>query len=179
MYVSGTGPYASDPRCDAWTAGRDAKTYAGPLPVVAHPPCGPWSRLNFLCRKQDPTCGPRAVEQVRAFGGVLEHPANSKLFRHCRLPWPGELPDEFGGRTYAVRQVSWGHACEKPTWLYVVGADHVALVASLRTGGAPTHRVTNGHRGPQLPRASEAQRIHTPAAFVEFLIAVAQSVRPR
>ena len=179
LYVSGTGPYASDPRCDPLTVERDAKRYAGPWPVVAHPPCGPWGRLRFMCRLQDPDCGPRAVEQVRAFGGVLEHPADSLLFKRCRLPFPGELPDEFGGRTYAVRQVAWGHACEKPTWLYVVRADHRWLVANLRTGGTATHRVTSGPRGKRLPSASAAKRIKTPPAFADFLIAIAQSVRTR
>ncbi len=116
---------------------------------------------------------------MRAFGGVLEHPANSKLFRHCRLPWPGELPDEFGGRTYAVRQVSWGHLCEKPTWLYVVGVDPLSVARAIRVGGEPSRRVTNGPRGPQLPRATAAQIIHTPPAFVDFLISIAQSVPQR
>ncbi len=166
----------ADHRVDPWTVERDAKRYAGPLPVIAHPPCGPWGRLRFMCTKQDATCGPRAVEQVRAFGGVLEHPADSLLFKRCRLPFPGELPDEFGGRTYAVRQVAWGHCCEKPTWLYVVGVDHRQIVSNIRTGGVPTHRVTSGPRGPQLPSASKARRIHTPPAFVDFLISIAQSV---
>lgn len=152
---------------------RDARTYAGPFPVVAHPPCGPWGRLRFLCTKQDASCGPHAVEMVRRFGGVLEHPSESMLFRHCRMPWPGELPDEFGGRTYLVRQVAWGHACEKPTWLYVVGGDWRDVVAGLRDGGVATRRVTSGPRGPQLKSATKEVRRRTPLDFAVFLLDIA------
>lgn len=177
LYVDRLGPYPKllGPEF-CWDEARDAKTYAGPWPVVAHPPCGPWGRLRFLCKFQDASCGPRAVEHVRAWGGVLEHPADSALWRHCRMPRPGELPDEFGGRTYRVDQCAWGHSCRKPTWLYVVGVEPRQVLAGLRTGGTPTHRVTSGPRGPVLPSAHAAMRRRTPIAFAEWLISLASSV---
>lgn len=165
---------------DPWDEQRDAKRYEGPLPVVAHPPCGPWGRMRFLSRYQDKSCGPRAAEQVRAYGGVLEHPVDSTLWRACRMPRPGELPDEWGGRTYAVRQVAWGHCCEKPTWLYVVGIAPERVLAGVRTGGTPTHRVTSGPRGPQLPTATKLGRRLTPPAFAQWLVDLtAHAVSPR
>lgn len=177
LYVETNGVYFGRADVDPWDVARDAKRYEGPWPVVAHPPCGPWSRMRFLCTKQDPTCGPRAVEQVRAFGGVLEHPAESTLFRHCLMPFPGELPDAWGGRTFLVRQVAWGHACEKPTWLYVVGVSSDFVRARFRSGGRPTHRVTSGPGGSQLPSAHRKLRSATPPAFADFLIAIASRVR--
>jgi len=64
LYVDPRGPY---PRllADCWDEVRDAKLYAGPNPVVAHPPCGPWGKLRGLYSGHDKDCGIRAVAQVQ------------------------------------------------------------------------------------------------------------------
>jgi hypothetical protein len=173
LYIDLRGPYPAM-GVDCYDEQRDAKTYAGPWPVVAHPPCGPWGRLKFLCKHQDPTCGPRAVEQVRNGGGVLEHPTGSTLWRHCGLPRPGDPPDAWGGFTLEVRQVAWGHCCAKPTWLYVVGVPPEIARAGVRTGGVETHRVTNGSRGKtHLPRCTALQARLSPPAFAVWLVSLA------
>ena len=120
LYVDPRGPY---PKlvADWWDEKRDARLYAGPNPVVAHPPCGPWSSLRHLWTKHQKEVGPFAVEQVRRWGGVLEHPAYSLLFEACRMPKPGEFSDEHGGCSYEVQQCDWGHPARKRTWIYVVG----------------------------------------------------------
>ncbi len=161
-----------------WDEEKNAKTYLGYLPVVAHPPCGPWGRLKFLNKHQDPTCGPRAVEQVRDWGGVLEHPQHSTLWKACGLPRPGELPDMWGGFTVEVNQCDWGHRCKKATWLYCVGIPRALVEAGVRSGGKPTHRITNGSRGDtSLPRVSALEARLTPPAFAEWLIELASAAR--
>ena len=176
LYIDPEGPYPSLPDVDTWAEQRNAKLYAGPHPVVAHPPCGPWGRLSFLCTKQDPECALRAVEQVRAFGGVLEHPTGSKLWRARQLPFAGGLPDAWGGRTYEVRQVAWGHSCEKPTWLYIVGIEPELVLAGIRTEGTSTKRITNGPRGDDgVGRATKGEILHTPIAFAEWLVSLART----
>lgn len=176
LYIDPAGPY---PRMvvDCWDEIRDAKRYDGPNPVVAHPPCGPWGRLSNLCHLQDPTCGPAAVASVRRWGGVLEHPAESRLWRACLMPFPGELPDAWSGLTYAVCQVAWGHCCTKPTWLYIVGVPARLVVDGIRTGGVATHRINFGPRGPQLPSAPKERRRMTPPLFGEWLVSLAEAVR--
>lgn len=175
LYVDPRGPYPSMPGVECWDEQRDARNYAGPHPVVAHPPCGPWGKLSHFSR-QDPSGGPAAVAAVRRWGGVLEHPVGSKLWRHCELPYPGELPDPWRGYTVLVEQVAWGHCTRKPTLLYIVGAP----VPEIRTGGVPTHSVCNG-RGQRLVdgtrrrRATAAQARRTPPAFAEFLVALARN----
>jgi hypothetical protein len=121
LYIDPRGPYPALPGVDCWDADRDAQLYAGPHPIVAHPPCGPWGSFRHLCKDQDPALGPCAVEQVRTWGGVLEHPVGSRLWERCGMSRPGELPDHAEGVTIAVNQVDWGHACTKPTWIYLVG----------------------------------------------------------
>lgn len=47
LYVDPRGPYPSMV-ADWYDESRDARGYAGPYPVVAHPPCGPWGALKHL-----------------------------------------------------------------------------------------------------------------------------------
>ena len=49
LYVETDGAYFGLPDVDPWDEKRDARNYAGPWPVVAHPPCTRWSMLG-LCR---------------------------------------------------------------------------------------------------------------------------------
>ena len=105
LYVDPKGPYPAMEGVDCWDAERDARLYPGPHPVLAHPPCGPWGPLRHLNKKQDPDLAPLAVEQVRAWGGVLEHPKRSALWSACGLPYPGLFSDAWGGWTLEVHQV--------------------------------------------------------------------------
>lgn len=175
LYVDPKGPYPTMPNVECWDEQRDARTYPGPHPVVAHPPCGPWGKLSHFS-KQDASGGPAAV---RRWGGVLEHPEYSKLWRACGLPRPGEPPDAFGGYTIAVDQCAYGHVSRKGTWVYVVGAPP----PTVRTGGVPTHAICNG-RGQRLKdgtlrkRCTAEQARLTPREFARFLIDIARRSTP-
>lgn len=204
LYVDPRGPYPSLVR--TWfDAEDDARRYAGPWPVVAHPPCGPWGRLRHLSRHDDPTLALRAVEQVRCWGGVLEHPAYSKLWDAARLPRPGEPADAWGGVSLRVDQVDFGHVARKATWLYVVGAP----VPALPSRREPTHWISGSrqrlrdckgcglrqragtcaafvpHRGIRgyvpdgIKVCSAEQRRRTPEPFARWLVELAASARPQ
>jgi hypothetical protein len=181
LYIDPAGPYPKLLGADAcWPMTRDAKKYDGPDPVVAHPPCGPWGMLREHCKYQDPECAPRAFEQVRAFGGVLEHPAYSRIFRHLKAPFPGELPDAWGGRTWEVNQLAWRHKCSKPTWLYIVGVPADQVAGGLRYGGTATHILTRDRRlavRDPRPEVTSADRSRSPVAFAEWLISLARTAR--
>ncbi len=177
LYVDPRGPYPRMAGVDAWDVARDATTYAGPHSVVAHPPCGPWGKLRHLSRHDDPRLAPIAVRQVRRWGGVLEHPAGSKLWDACHLPRPGVV-DAWGGVTIEVCQVDWGHACRKRTWLYIVGATGVHPIAP--TGRQPTHWIagnTGQARAAGCLLASREIARRTPPAFAQWLVGVAASCR--
>ena len=96
----------------------DARLYRGPWPVVAHPPCNRWSvagAVHPMWRERlgkDGGCFASALESVRKYGGVIEHPRGSLAFKHYGIE-----------PTLKVNQCCFGHFARKPTWLYIVGCE--------------------------------------------------------
>ncbi len=183
LYIDSRGPYPAMPDVDCWDAERDARKYAGPHPVVAHPPCGPWGQLAHLCTKQDPALAPLAVEQVRRWGGVLEHPSHSRLWRALELPRPGELPI---GNLWSleVEQVRWGHPARKRTWLLFCRVPRSAP-GELPPPREPTHWCSalgkdrwKAAQGRGIKVASAQIRRRTPPAFARWLVDLAALARP-
>lgn len=168
--------YKTLPGVDVYDINRDARTFSGSMPIVAHPPCRSWGRLRQFAQPRDgeKELGPWAVEQVRRWGGVLEHPAESTLWAHCSMPAPGRFPDEWGGWSFAVDQFHFGHRAEKSTWLYVVGLDPDALPPIPRREGRPTHCVRPTKSYPRLPSITKAEREHTPPALAVWLVETAR-----
>jgi hypothetical protein len=134
LYVDPKGVYANLPDVDLWDEARDARLYAGPWPVVAHPPCARWSRLagfteaRFgLKRGDDEGCFHAALESVWKYGGVLEHPAFSKAWDEYGLSeplWPGGWTYGLdGGASCYIEQGRYGSPGKKATWLYAFGVD--------------------------------------------------------
>ena len=168
--------YKTLPDCDVWDIERDARNWPGGCPVVAHPPCRAWGKLRQFAnpRADEPALAPWAVDQVRRFGGVLEHPAESLLWAHCGLPTPGRAPDDFRGWTAEVRQCDWGHKAEKLTWLYIVGC-HPDELPDMPERGEPTG-VIKPQRG--VPRTlkivTKAEREHTPPRLAAWLVELAR-----
>jgi hypothetical protein len=131
LFVETNGIYFGLPNVDPWDQARDARTYAGPHPVVAHPPCKRWGRFHHGSTRKphqfrlgaDDGCFAAALWAVRTFGGVLEHPADSKAwdwFGLARPPRAGGWvkADAYGGSTCCVSQGHYGHMAGKRTWLY-------------------------------------------------------------
>ena len=162
LYVERRGPYPQLV-ADWYDEQRDARTYRGPGPIVAHPPCGPWSKLRAFCKlpEEQRELAMLAVEQVRTFGGVLEHPAGSLLWREAGLPAPESMfADQFGGRSYCVAQGDYGHAAPKLTWLYAV-----------RLGPCPFRSAVFAmDPGGRVASIGKFARKATPAAFAAELV---------
>lgn len=134
LYVAADGCYANLPGVDPWPETRDARTYAGPWSVVAHPPCQRWCKMAPVNQArygqrigEDDGCFTAALAAVRRWGGVLEHPAYSRAWRAHGLPWPPEAGgwqrDMVGGWCCYVEQGHYGHRARKATWLYAVDCD--------------------------------------------------------
>ncbi len=128
---------------DVYDIERDARKYRGNLPVIAHPPCRAWGRLSGQAKPRDDEkeLAIFAVEQVKRCGGVLEHPANSKLWKAAGLPLPGESLK--GGFTLPILQSWFGHEAPKNTWLYISGIEQTKIPAIHFLLGIPPGRVEN------------------------------------
>lgn len=172
--------------CDVFDQVRDARTYTGDLPVVAHPPCREWSRLRSFAKAPigERDLAPWAVDFVRRCGGVLEHPAGSLLWKTLGLPRPGYLEcgfrlarDQFGGWTLPVSQFWWGHRAEKRTWLYVCGIDPGAVPAFPLALGQPPRTLglwSGRDRATCRPEVTKREREATPPAFAQWLVDLAR-----
>jgi hypothetical protein len=132
LFVDGKGVYSGLPDVEVWDEARDARLYPGPWPVVCHPPCARWSRLAGMVearfgykRGDDGGCFASALDSVRKWGGVLEHPADTRAWDAYSLPVPpssgGWVRGIEGGWSCQVEQGSFGHRAPKATWLYAVG----------------------------------------------------------
>lgn len=146
---------------------RNALTYDGNYPVVAHPPCRGWGRLRHLAKiaPGELDLGLFAVDAVRRCGGVLEHPAASTLWTAAGLPAPGRGRDDFGGYTFPVYQSAFGHRAPKATWLYIVGVAPFNLPVMPFELGFPPGRIE---------LMGVAEREMTPEPFARFLLSVAE-----
>ncbi len=138
LYVEKNGCYFNLTGIDPWDQERDARLYNGPHPVIAHPPCQRWGKLwagspsvikKTGVRKikgDDGGCFEHALQSVRKYGGVIEHPWGSQAWAHFGLNKPlrngGWIAADFeGGWTCCVEQGRYGHYARKPTLLYAVG----------------------------------------------------------
>lgn len=196
LYVEKDGVYTNIPHVYIWDEERDARQYAGPFPVVAHPPCQRWGRFwHGSTRKphryklgDDGGCFAAALAAVRRWGGVLEHPADSHAWKAFNLTNPprsgGWIPaDSCGGRTCYVEQGHYGHLARKGTWLYACGV----LTPELRWGLLPQrlHPIALERHGYEKARrigvmamvgGKDKTRIRnaTPPEFRDVLLAIAR-----
>jgi len=170
--------YKELPGCDVWDAERDARRWPGGCPVVTHPPCRAWGRLRHFAkpRPDEKALALWAVEQVRKFGGVLEHPAGSTLWPAAELPAPGTR-DQWGGWTLQIHQHWWGHRAEKATLLYIVGCEPANVPPLPYRMDEPTHVVQSRKRTGSRPHITKAEREHTPPEFAKWLAVLAASCK--
>jgi hypothetical protein len=138
----------------------------------------------------DNGCFAAALAAVRCWGGVIEHPCDSKAWAHFKLRRPkrhaGWMPAGDGGWTCYVEQGHYGHCATKKTWLYVHGVERWCLPELIWTKGPQRipqaaidkHGYAKARRigamgwigGKDKTRIREA----TPDAFRDVLIGIAR-----
>jgi hypothetical protein len=175
LFARADSNYKRLPDCDVWDAERDARRWKGGCSVVAHPPCRAWGRLRHFARPRpdEKALGLWAADQVRKWGGVLEHPAGSTLWDAAGLPKPGQR-DQWGGWTLAAPQKWWGHKAEKETWFYVVGCEPREMPDIPYVMAEATHVVQSRKRKDYRPHITKAEREHTPPELAQWLVDLAE-----
>lgn len=202
LYVETNGSYYGLDGVDPWDEARDARRYAGPWPVVAHPPCQRWGKMWFgqpLAVKltgerkrlgDDGGCFEAALSRVRRFGGVLEHPWGSLAWPNFGLTVPERsggwiMADFMGGWTCCVEQGQYGHYARKPTLLYTFGVEPQSLRWGYRHANLDPAVVERmglkkakrlGEVGARGGGTDSSPRIGTPTPFRDLLISMAKSV---
>lgn len=181
LFARADSVYKTIAGVDVYDMERDARTYDGPYPVVAHPPCRAWGELKHMAnpRPDERNLARLAVALVREFCGVLEHPQKSTLWKAQGLPAPG-TKDQFRGWTLAAPQKWWWHEAEKKTFFYIVGCEpqHIPPIP-LKLGEAEKILGTSGRRrdGTRLcrrPEISKSAREQTPPELAEWLVELAR-----
>jgi hypothetical protein len=184
LFVRADSVYKTMPDVDCYDAARDALRWPGGMPVVAHPPCRSWGRLRWAAKPLpgEKELAIRAVEMVRTWGGVLEHPAASLLWKVVPLPRPGPETDRWGGFSLAIEQRWWGHSCDKRTWLYVCGIarrDVPSFPLCLREATKVVTSSLYRCGDPRWkPHCSHAEREQTPPEFATWLVELARRAYP-
>jgi len=200
LFVETGGCYFDLHGVDPWDIDRDARSYAGPYPVVAHPPCQRWGRFaTGSTRKpaqyrvgEDGGCFAAALTAVRNYGGVLEHPKDSLAWDYFGIMRPGSLgwsvADSFGGWTCQVEQGHYGHFSRKPTWLYAVAPDLPTLRWGRSEQRLPAYAVERyGYEKARRIGVMAAVggkhktriRNATPPQFRDLLISIARTAKGR
>lgn len=200
LFVANGGVYFGVDGVDPWDVDRDAREYAGPHPVVAHPPCERWGRywdggpmLHGTPRQKtmgdDGGCFASALASVRKWGGVLEHPEASHAFAahglpapHWREGWIKSVRHSDGEWVCCVAQGNYGHRARKLTWLVYAG--NVAppeldwsipvMQIKLEDGYHSREERARLRKTGICQRLSHQQRAATPLAFRDLLIDLAR-----
>jgi hypothetical protein len=187
LFVATGGCYFGLPDVDPWDIFRDARLYAGPHPVVAHPPCERWGRFATVGGQlvgDDEGCFEAALIAVRRFGGVLEHPEGSHAWKRFGLlppPRAGGWHTRTGRRpiewTCCIEQGRYGHRAPKKTWLFASG---MVSLPELRWGITPPDMSLSPRQRKTgiCQRLSHKQRAATPIPFRDLLLDIARTAAP-
>lgn len=140
--------------CDCWDIDRDARLYLGNGKVIAHPPCRAWGRFAHRSKHTDDEkqLALWTLNHIRAFGGIMEHPATSQVWRWLK-------PND---KTIVIDQLWFGHRAQKRTRLFYNKVGKPPLMP-LEWGHTPT---------PERPVEfmSQAEREATPMRFAQYLL---------
>ena len=142
---------------DCYDKDRNARTFIGDYPVIAHPPCRGWSRSMSKLSKPDPGEMDLAyfcIERILRNGGVLEHPFLSNFVTL--------FLEDVRFQVIRLDQDWFGNEFRKRTWLLMPRGYEVQEM--------PFRLVTYGGSKKQWANINPKRRMETPIEFAHWLI---------
>lgn len=190
--------YRDIPDLEIYDEIRDARTFPGGMPVVAHPPCRRWTTFGMNMLKaaekhgnriptkeeidQERELGLFCAQQVIENGGILEQPAKSRLFEAAGIPLPGssQSPNSF---SLHVWQRWWGYPIKKGTWLYFRGISQfnieIPFCLHQSQSDAKVYEAMSGSDSRRewgaVVRHSSTERSRTVPALAQWLVDLART----
>ena len=152
---------------------RDARSFAGGMAVIAHPPCRLWGHLLHTVKIEpfdqvrEKELGIFCARAVIDNGGILEQPFDSELFKEMGLP-SGGMVNKLGF-TLEIAQRMFGHSMIKNTWLFFSKINYTEI--------EPFKPAIHNLPLKPIYHLSHKQREATPVSLAKWLIRQAIKAR--
>ena len=180
-FVADNSYYRLLPGLDLFDLRRNALSTVSNAPAIYHPPCRSWGRLRQFAKTPsgEHWLAVWAVLRMWRYGGVLEHPAGSKLWSLMGLAYPGRGYDLHGGFSVSLNQSWFGYPAKKNTWLYVVGCEISDLPEMPLCFNAISKTVSGSKNRNVLKELSHSERSRTTLQFNEYLVSVLNTIKSK
>lgn len=178
LFTSDNSLYKQDSRFDCWDAQRNALTWQGQEPAIYHPPCRLFSRMKAFSTagKCEKFLGYWAIMSARKFGGIVEHPKGSDLWKEMGVNLSGKV-DEHGGFLISVDLNWFGFPARKSTYLYIVGCSRLNLPLHPYSLDALTGVVSTSKKTNRKFYIKKNLRSQTPAAMIDWFAKIIEQIK--
>lgn len=164
--------------CDVYDIERNALSCKSKKACIYHPPCRTWGRLRSFANVHpgEHLLAVWSILRIWRYGGVLEHPAGSKLWNIMSLAKPGQGLDNRGGYSISIDQSWFGHPCKKNTWLYIKGCTISEIPAFPLRFDLIQYCISSNSKKTGLKEVSKKWREKTPVELANYLIRITEII---
>lgn len=166
-----------DMNCNCFDIKRNALSTTDKTPGVYHPPCRSWGKLrkfsNFVPGEHYLAIW--SFLRVIKYGGVLEHPNGSYLFKKYIIPF---CKNDSSGmfNVLSVDQHWFGSSFKKTTLLFVSHLPYKLIPSHPLSFSAITSTVSRSKQHNRLPEASKIERYKTTYEFNKYLLNICECI---
>ena len=170
LFTNPDSNYNSFTEFDTWCEDRNAFLSDHRCAAIYHPPCRLFSRLRKFSTApvNEKKCAFWSLAKVRQFGGILEHPRSSTLWKDGNFNLSGQV-DYYGGFLRSVNLSWFGFPAEKKTMLYFVGISP-RLLPAIPISLVPPSHIIGSSRSDHTPELLRSSRSETPIEMISYFL---------